>query len=143
MSKDLLNKIRGALENNEAPDVVTPADDKAAVQPVAITKPTPASRSADKAKATSKKKLTGQQAPGFSSLAELQQLLKAEKEGFSFNRRLVYIDDNIGEALDLLRKEAKINSNVLASYLLKQFLLQHKELIKVLREKKRDNLFFD
>ncbi len=74
---------------------------------------------------------------------EMKEILKSEKAGFTFNRRLVYIDENVGEALDLLRKKAKINSNVLASYLLKQFLLENKELIKSLREAKKGNVFFD
>jgi len=148
MSKDLLNKIRGAIDNNEAPEPVKPNENKEATAPIApVENPKAAkeSRTPASPKPAPKKQVAEQPAPGSSltSFEELQNILKAEKEGFNFNRRLVYVDDNIGEALDLLRKEAKINSNVLTSYLLKQFLLQNKELIKALREKKRDNIFFD
>ncbi len=133
MSRDLLNKIRGAIDNNQAPEEVKPVESQ---QPVADSKPT----KEPTVRAVPKKKPAGKQLNGFE---ELQQTLKAEKEGFTFNRRLVYIDDNIGEALDLLRKKAKINSNVLASYLLKQFLLENKELIKGLKEKDKGNMFLD
>lgn len=137
MSKELLNKIRGAIDNNDSPEatkpVETPVDN-----PKQVSKNTPPAKVQP-----TLKKVAKQAVPNGTGFEQLQEILKAEKEGFTFNRRLVYIDDNIGEALDLLRKKAKINSNVLASYLLKQFLLENKDLIKGLKESKRDNMFLD
>jgi hypothetical protein len=140
MSKELLNKIRGAIDNNESPKTEKPVETP--VPPVE--NPKPVSKNITPAKVQpAPKKAAKQSGPNSTGFEQLQEILKAEKEGFTFNRRIVYIDDNIGEALDILRKKAKINSNVLASYLLKQFLLENKDLIKGLKEKKQDNIFLD
>lgn len=146
MSKEFLNKVRAAIDSDKSPESEKSTDNIQKEGLIENIKPAPEkSEKVASPKVKSKEKdaeprLQNQSLMGFE---DLQNILKEEKKGFSFNRRLVYIDDNIGEALDLLRKKAKINSNVLTSYLLKQFLLQNKELIKNLKGKKEDNIFFD
>jgi hypothetical protein len=143
MSKDLLNKIRNRIDNPEGTETGQAAgkpEEDISAKPVNAPQAAPAKKKAAPDKEVNEKLRA---IPGKDGFDKIRNTLKAEKENFIFNRRLVYIDDNIGEALDLLRKEAKINSNVLASYLLKQFLLENKDLIKALREKKKGNMFFD
>lgn len=79
----------------------------------------------------------------FANFEELYNTLKSEKDSFSFdNKKIVYVDGDIGDILDLLKKNGKININTFVSYLLQQFILNHKGIVQELREKK-ENRFLD
>jgi len=144
MSKDLLNKIRNRIDNPEGSEKEKAAGNSDEDNPVNAAN-TSESNPAAKNKAAASKEVNqiSKAAASRDGFDKIRNTLKAEKENFVFNRRLVYVDDNIGEALDLLRREAKINSNLLTSYLLKQFLLENKDLIKALKKNKKGNTFFD
>ena len=71
---------------------------------------------------------------------QLSRALEAARGDFDFERRIVYIDDESAEVLDLLRKKAKIKSNLLVSYLLHEFLAKHKDLIREYVEKRGNKL---
>ena len=146
MSKELLNKLKAGVAIGAAPEVVKPVENTDPEKPVAPVQdsksdqelPVPA-----KKEAIPKKRVVRQEsaAPDLTGLEELYEILKEEKQDFTFNKRLVYIDDDLADILDLLKKEAKINSNLLTSHLLKNFCLKNIELIKALKEKKKSNKF--
>lgn len=71
---------------------------------------------------------------------QLIKLLEDIKEDMDFGRNAVYIDEETAEVLDLLRKKAKIKSNLLVSCLLHAFFQKHKELIQELLEKRSNRL---
>jgi hypothetical protein len=148
MSKDLLKKLKAGAAGNgeaesikatEAPPVVTP------VEPVEPSNDVHELPAAVKIQPVPKKRVAqqGRQVSGLTGFEELYNILKEEKQDFTFNKRTVYIDDDLADVLDLIKKEAKINSNLLASHLIKNFLLENIELIKALKKKQRGNKFLD
>ena len=74
---------------------------------------------------------------GFGLLAKE---LEAAREILEFDRKIVYIDDDTAEVLDLLRKKAKVKSNLLVSALLHEFFSKYKDLIQELKEKRSNKL---
>lgn len=66
--------------------------------------------------------------------------LEAARETLEFDRKIVYIDEETAEVLDLLRKKAKVKSNLLVSALLHEFFSRYKDLIQELNEKKSNKL---
>jgi len=146
MSKELLNKLKAGVAVSTAPELVKPVENAEPEKPVA---PVQSSKSdqelpvAAKKEPAPKKGAAKQKSAtsGLTGLEELYEILKEEKQDFTFNKRLVYIDDDLADILDLLKKEAKINSNLLTSHLLKNFCLENIELIKALKEKKKSNKF--
>lgn len=79
----------------------------------------------------------------FANFEELYNTINSEKDSFSFdNKKIVYVDGDIGDILDLLKKNGKINISTFVSYLLQQFILDHKGIVQELREKK-ENRFLD
>ncbi|PRY09043.1 hypothetical protein CLV24_11994 [Pontibacter ummariensis] len=74
---------------------------------------------------------------GFTQLYETLERARGE---MGFDRRIVYIDSESAEVLDLLRRKAKIKSNLLVSCLLHEFFSKHKELIQELVEKRNNKL---
>ena len=71
---------------------------------------------------------------------QLFKALEAAREGLELDRRIVYIDDESAEVLELLRKKAKIKSSLLVSCLLQEFFQKHKEHIHDLIEKRNNKL---
>lgn len=71
---------------------------------------------------------------------QLFKELEAARETLDLGRKVVYIDDDTAEVLDLLRKKAKIKSNLLVSCLLHEFFSRHKEFIQELVEKRANKL---
>lgn len=148
MSRDLLRKLKDGVAQSEATERVKTVEvaqaEKPAV-PVQSLKPEEQKPAPVKNQLAVKKQVARAQHPasGLTGFEELYEILKVEKQDFTFNKRLVYIDDDLADILDLIKKEAKINSNLLASHLLKKFFLENIELIKVLKEKKKGNKFLD
>jgi hypothetical protein len=62
----------------------------------------------------------------------LYKVLEAARKEMEMDRKAVYVDEESAEVLDLLKKKAKIKSNVLVSYLLQEFFSRHKALIQEL-----------
>lgn len=71
---------------------------------------------------------------------QLFRELEAAREGLNLGRKIVYIDDDTAEVLDLLRKKAKIKSNLLVSCLLQELIIKHRDLIQELVEKRANKL---
>ncbi|RDV11883.1 hypothetical protein DXT99_23550 [Pontibacter diazotrophicus] len=71
---------------------------------------------------------------------QLFKVLEAARKDMEIERKAVYVDEESAEVLDLLKKKAKIKSNVLVSYLLQEFFSKHKELIQELVEKRSNKL---
>lgn len=148
MSKDLLEKLKASATEVKPAEPATKENKPEATgiaQPLAEVKPAKEKPAVVKSNSSAKKGLTKQEnsTGGLTGFEELYEILKLEKEDFSFNKRLVYIDDDLADVLDLIKKEAKINSNLLASYLLKQFFIENIGLIKALKEKRKGNKFLD
>lgn len=73
---------------------------------------------------------------------QLFKVLEDARKEMEIEKKAVYVDEESAEVLDLLKKKAKIKSNVLVSYLLQEFFSKHKALIQELVEK-RSNRFLD
>lgn len=73
---------------------------------------------------------------------QLFKALEAARKEMDIEKKAVYIDEESAEVLDLLKKKARIKSNVLVSYLLQEFFIKHRDLIQELVEK-RSNKFLD
>ncbi|MHA6250058.1 hypothetical protein ACXYMU_19150 [Pontibacter sp. CAU 1760] len=71
---------------------------------------------------------------------QLFKVLEAARKEMEIDRKAVYVDEESAEVLDLLKKKAKIKSNVLVSFLLQEFFSKHKELIQELVEKRSNRL---
>ncbi|QNF31345.1 hypothetical protein HUW51_00895 (plasmid) [Adhaeribacter swui] len=144
MSKDLLQKLKASATEINPVEPVKP-EASAVTQPIAEAKSTKDKPAVAKSNPVAKKGATkpGKPASGLTGFEDLYEILKQEKEDFTFNKRMVYIDDDIADVLDLIKREAKINSNLLASYLLKQFFTENIGLIKALKEKRKGNKFLD
>jgi len=148
MSKELLEQIKNSARGSESAEPEKKEENNTASQPkgpVENSKPVkekvpPATNQALPKKKVGKEKDLNTELTGFE---ELYEILKQEKEDFTFNKRVVYIDDDLADILELLKKEAKINSNLLASHLLKKFFQENIGFIKVLKERKRGNKFLD
>lgn len=148
MSKDLLEQLKNSISGTGAAGTEKKAEINPASQPepaVVISKPVKEKLPQAASQAPSKKKVVKEkdQNPELTGFEELYEILKQEKDDFTFNKRLVYIDDDLADILDLIKKEAKINSNLLTSHLLKKFFLANIGLIKALKEKKKGNKFLD
>lgn len=147
MSKDLLEKLKAGAEIKPTQPVIKEINLEPikAAQPLAELKPVKEKPTVVRGNSSAKKGSAKQEksSGGLTGFEELYEILKQEKEDFSFNKRLVYIDDDLADVLDLIKKEAKINSNLLASYLLKQFFIENIGLIKALKEKRKGNKFLD
>ncbi|GAA4431460.1 hypothetical protein GCM10023188_19020 [Pontibacter saemangeumensis] len=70
----------------------------------------------------------------------LFKVLEAARKEMEIDKKAVYVDEESAEVLELLKKKAKIKSNVLVSYLLQEFFSKHKELIQELVEKRSNRL---
>lgn len=156
MSKELLKTLKESISGSTEAAPASPAEEKPADVPVQpVKRPDPVAPAGEKAaaktrkpaapkaapavsKGDTKKTIAGQKPQGISGIEELYELLKEEKQDFTFGRRIVYVDDEIGEVLDFLRKKAKINSNALTSYLLKQFFLENRQLLQELKDRKEN-----
>ncbi|WP_162056023.1 hypothetical protein [Pontibacter pamirensis] len=71
---------------------------------------------------------------------QLVKVLEAARKEMEIDKKAVYVDEESAEVLELLKKKAKIKSNVLVSYLLQEFFSKHKELIQELAEKRSNKL---
>jgi len=147
MSKDLLKKLKDAATGNGEAEPVKSAETTEVTMPVVSVEPSEKVQELPapvKSQPASKKRLAQQERPatGLTGFEELYNILKKEKEDFTFNKRTVYIDEDLADILDLIKKEAKINSNLLASHLIKKFFIENLGLIKALKENKR-NKFLD
>ena len=71
---------------------------------------------------------------------QLFRELEAVRETLELDRKIVYIDDESAEVLELLRRKAKIKSSLLVSCLLHEFFRKHKDVIHELIEKKSNKL---
>ncbi|WP_181308830.1 hypothetical protein [Rufibacter sp. XAAS-G3-1] len=153
-SKSLLAQLKNKQQPVDKP-AETPSDSKQVIaepetphdttpgEPNQVAEPAQPAQEVTKAKPTRKKQATEHgTVDEFPSFTELHKILKSEKEFFTFNKRTVYIDDDIADVLDLLRKKEKINSNLLTSFLLQQFFIKNKGLIQELRDRK-ENRFLD
>jgi hypothetical protein len=72
----------------------------------------------------------------------LCKVLEAARKEMEMDRKAVYVDEESAEVLELLKKKAKIKTNVLVSYLLQEFFSRHKALLLELIEKRNNKFLY-
>jgi hypothetical protein len=76
--------------------------------------------------------------PKKESFSELLDRVELEGEKYSIGKRQIYVDENIHEVFQYIKKNGKVNISKLASYLLEQFIIDHMDEIANLQKEKKN-----
>lgn len=72
------------------------------------------------------------------TFSELLDRVEIEGEKYSIGKRQIYVDENIHEVFQHIKKNGKVNISKLASYLLEQFIIEHVDEITNLQKEKKN-----